>query len=216
VQDVNEIVRFDRVFWNVHARTWSDELDRRGREERAARLAAHACRGERILDLGCGTGAYTRALADRGFEVVGLDFAPAMLARARAQAPMARFVKGDLDDPLPFADGSFDHALCVCALQCVGDPVRFLAEVGRVLRPGGVFLAVVVATDSRPVRPAGSGVGAHVFWLVKLAVSRSHRVRRYAPAAAARLVLDAPFELLEQLSGRNATELVARRSESLA
>lgn len=99
--------------------------------------------GERLLDVGCGTGAAALALAgDVGAdgEVVGIDASASMLAVARARAtgtssPM-RFTVGDalaLDEP----DGSFDAVRSERTLQWVADPGAAVAEMARVLRPGG-------------------------------------------------------------------------------
>jgi ubiquinone/menaquinone biosynthesis C-methylase UbiE len=81
----------------------------------------------RVLDVGCGTGNHGIALGELGFEVVGVDFAPAMLARASEKA-MQREVGIDLRqldvrNGLPFDDGSFDAALRSYILQVVGEPI---------------------------------------------------------------------------------------------
>lgn len=95
--------------------------------------------GERIADLGCGTGTYALRLAAHGCRVVGVDESEAMLASARAKPAPAGHVhlmRGDVT-ALPFADGAFDAALLQVTLEFVGDPARALREAVRVLRPGG-------------------------------------------------------------------------------
>lgn len=103
--------------------------------------------GERALDAGCGTGAFTTWLAGLGLETVGLDRDPSMLAVARRKLPQTRFVEGDVTR-LPFADGEFDLALAVTVLCFLGDRARAAAarELVRVTRPGG---RVVVGELSR-------------------------------------------------------------------
>jgi ubiquinone/menaquinone biosynthesis C-methylase UbiE len=202
--------RVDRVFWNLHARTWDDDLSQAERAERVERIVAHVGADARAVDLGCGTGSYLAALAAHGVGVVGVDFAPAMLARARRQAPAARLVEADLNDPLPFDDGDFDAALCVYAFQCVRDAPSFLGEVARILRPGGVFLAAVVAPGARPIRPRRLRPGAWTFWLAKQAIARTDSVRRYTPQHARSLLEHAGFTVLDERGARGATELLAR------
>jgi SAM-dependent methyltransferase len=96
--------------------------------------------GERVLDLACGPGNFTRdfALASGDGLVVGLDSSETMLAVAVRDTPMANvaYVRGDARD-LPFRDGCFDAVCCFAALYLIEEPMRALAEIVRVLAPGG-------------------------------------------------------------------------------
>jgi ubiquinone/menaquinone biosynthesis C-methylase UbiE len=101
--------------------------------------------GERVLDVGCGSGAVTRTLARRvapGGRAVGMDTSAALLAVAREHANEAglgatiEFKVGDCR-ALPFPDASFDAAVAATTLSHVPDPARALAEMVRVTRPGG-------------------------------------------------------------------------------
>lgn len=91
--------------------------------------------GERILDLGCGTGRLTAELAERGAEAIGLDRDPAMIARARAAYPALDFVCANgesfrLDRPV-------DAILSNAALHWMTRPQRAITAMARALRPGG-------------------------------------------------------------------------------
>lgn len=94
--------------------------------------------GQRVLDLCCGQGNVSAALAAAGAEPVGVDFSPAMLAIARDRVPGVEFIEGDAQD-LPFPDRDFDAVVCNFGLVHVPDQARALAEVARVLKPGGRF-----------------------------------------------------------------------------
>ncbi len=101
-------------------------------------LAAELRPGARVLDAGCGPGALARWIAEHEprAPLTLLDASPAMLERAAAVP--GRHVRGDLL-ALPFPDGVFDIVTCAWALETVADPARALAELQRVLAPGGLL-----------------------------------------------------------------------------
>src|SRR6478672_11893946 len=95
--------------------------------------------GSRVLDVATGTGDLAVELAGRvgpGGEVVGSDFSEGMLALARRKAPALRFEWGDALD-LPYPDGAFAAATVGFGARNFGDLDRWLAEMARVVRPGG-------------------------------------------------------------------------------
>ena len=107
--------------------------------------AAEIGPGQRVLDVGCGTGVVAREAARRvGPEggVVGLDLNPRMLAVARRVAPEIEWRHGDAGD-LPFDDGAFDVVVSQFAAMFFPDPALALREMWRVLAPRG-RLAVAV------------------------------------------------------------------------
>lgn len=106
--------------------------------------------GERVLDVGCGTGAVARAAHRRGASATGLDVNEAMLATARRLAPAIEWRQGDAAD-LPYPDASFDVVLCQQALQFLPDPDLALGEMRRVLGAGGrAAVAVLRSLDRHP------------------------------------------------------------------
>jgi demethylmenaquinone methyltransferase/2-methoxy-6-polyprenyl-1,4-benzoquinol methylase len=104
--------------------------------------------GQRVLDLACGTGTSTRALAKTGAAVVGCDFSEGMLqvAQHRLEGLGVWLVAGDATN-LPFADDSFDAVSISFGLRNVADVPGALAEMLRVTRPGGTL---TVCEFSRP------------------------------------------------------------------
>ena len=104
--------------------------------------------GERVLDIGCGTGHQAAALAAAGCSVMGVDVDAAMVARARAQhrdVEGLRFVQADVQDRatvalLDVGDG-FDAVLSNAALHWMTEVAATLATVRGALRPGGRFVA---------------------------------------------------------------------------
>lgn len=94
--------------------------------------------GENILDLGCGDGQLTERIAASGASVTGIDASPKMVAAARARGISAG--EGSAES-LPFANRAFDAVFSNAVLHWVRDQDRMMAEVHRVLRPGGRFVA---------------------------------------------------------------------------
>ncbi len=96
--------------------------------------------GKRLLDVGCGDAALASEFARRGAVVTGLDADPAMVAAARRRIELAstqmQLIQGRAEK-LPFSDGTFDRVLAVTVLCFVCDAGRAVAEMARVLRPGG-------------------------------------------------------------------------------
>ena len=103
-------------------------------------LLAEVRAGDRALDLGCGTGEFTAALAQAGAVVVGVDVADAAIERARARHPGLDFRLVPIDGPLPFEDSSFDLVWASEVIEHVADTARWLSEVRRVLAPAGRLL----------------------------------------------------------------------------
>jgi SAM-dependent methyltransferase len=113
--------------------------------ERPAMLALAAdVAGRRVLDAGCGSGPLSAALRDRGAVVTGIDASAGMLALARRRLgdDVALHVV-DLSGRLPFADGAFDDVVASLVLHYLEDWGPSLAELRRVLRPGGRLIASV-------------------------------------------------------------------------
>ncbi|WP_263657447.1 class I SAM-dependent methyltransferase [Nonomuraea gerenzanensis] len=100
----------------------------------------------RALDAACGTGRHAAFLAGLGHEVVGVDTSAQMLAKARPKVPGGEFHQADLHD-LPAAPGSFDVVVCALALTHQPTLGPALAELARVVRPGGH----VVLSDVHPL-----------------------------------------------------------------
>jgi len=109
------------------------------------------------LDAACGTGRHSRHLADRGFDVLGVDVNRSMLALAEAKVPGGDFRIGDVT-ALPVDDDSVDVVVCSLALTHVAALGQALGEFARVVRPGGT----VIVSDMHP-QFVSLGGGAAVF-----------------------------------------------------
>lgn len=132
--------------------------------------------GERVIDVGCGTGSLTFALAEHAeiASVEAIDYEQQFVdaARERNTDPRINIQKGDACK-LQFTDGQFDRALSMLVLHFVTDPKRAVAEMRRVVRPGGVVAATV--WDNLGGQPA-----FRMFWDTLAAIEPSAIDRRSA------------------------------------
>jgi SAM-dependent methyltransferase len=153
----------------IYERYWRPALGRiakgvRGpgmaEEIRIARLLLGLVPGDRVLDIACGPGNFSRAFAsavgDKGL-VVGIDASTTMLERGAADLHRSgignlALVRGDAED-LPFVDDSFDAVCCFAALHLFADPYAGLDEMTRVLVPGG--RVALMTSVQRQLAPRG-------------------------------------------------------------
>ena len=131
-----------------------------------------------VLDLGCGAGTYVRLLRSRECLAFGLDYSFPSLRRAVTSEPGSSrsYVQGEAYK-LPFANETFDVVVAIGVFQALGDPEKALAEITRVLRPGGRVVLEFLN-------------GLEVFAIIKAAGERLRlwppRVRSYSPFAVRR------------------------------
>jgi SAM-dependent methyltransferase len=112
----------------------------------ALRLASDELPG-RALDLGAGQGAISQALKDRGFEVTATD-----VNTAQFRAAAVPCLKFDLNERLPFPDGSFDLVMAIEILEHLESPRAFLREIFRLVKPGGLAVVTTPNITSLPSR----------------------------------------------------------------
>ena len=108
-----------------------------------------------ILELGCGTGNDAARLAAEGYSVTAIDVSGEAIGQAQAKfGSQARFVVADITQPLAFPDGGFDAVMSNVAMHMFPDGVTraLFAQVGRLVRAGGLFLFHVNALEDRPLR----------------------------------------------------------------
>jgi SAM-dependent methyltransferase len=126
--------------YEEHHRQRRDEGDFVFVPERIPLLVAAVGRGKRVLDLGCRSGALTRHFLDSN-SVVGLDVDAAALEKAAALG--IEPVQADVEEPLPFEDGTFDAVVAGELFEHLRFPDALVAEIRRVLRPSGVLAGSV-------------------------------------------------------------------------
>lgn len=145
------------LYWN---RQWAEASGTSKWAVPEAEVMAHAQTlppGARVLDLGAGIGRHALAFARMGLQVAALDAAPESLAVIRAGAGALPIdLRQGMMTALPFADGAFDHVLSWNVIYHGDEAVvaATIAEIARVLRPGGTFMGTMLSARRLPVEQA--------------------------------------------------------------
>lgn len=109
-------------------------------------------RGEKVLDIGCGTGRTTYPLYEMGFDVIGLDYSEGMIAKAKKKYPMIKFETGNCIR-MRFNDATFDNILFsfngIMLEKQYDNRLKMLSEIYRILLPGGVFFFTTPYLDNK-------------------------------------------------------------------
>jgi len=142
---------FDRIapVYDLMNRVMTAGLDQRWRRLAVGEVVWP---GDRVLDACCGTGDLAVAAERRGGRVVGLDFSPRMLERARPKSGTIEWVQGDALS-LPFSDAEFDSATVGFGVRNLEDLEGGLRELARVLRPGGKVAVLEITRPHGILRP---------------------------------------------------------------
>ncbi len=146
--------------------------------------------GDRVVDLGCGTGDLCRVLGKAGLRAVGVDMAAGMLAKAHTSAPL---VRADALQ-LPLADASIDGAISGFALRNVVDITACFREAARVIRPGGRAVFLEVSEPPNPIVRLGHSLYFRRIVPLVGGFLSDRTAYRYLPASTA--YLPPPAELL--------------------
>lgn len=158
----------DLKSWNALADGWSEWVhfneNRRFVLDPAHLDQIGDVSGKRVLDAGCGEGRFARMLAERGARITACDFSTRMIeiaTKIESEKPLGiDYLVADMTDLSRFDDASFDNAVAYLSLIDVSDYELALAEIARVLRPGGAFQFSLVhpcfvTPDARwePIKP---------------------------------------------------------------
>jgi SAM-dependent methyltransferase len=178
-------LRYDGPFWDRYFQDY-DALDEvppyQGLQDRVAELAAPKA-GARVLDAGAGTGNLVVRLVRRGAKVVAIDANAWGLRRIGKKAPAAPCARATLEGSLPLRDAAFDAVATVNVLYTLSDAGRekCLAEIRRVLRPGGRAVIATPTVAGRPLRMYAEMLGA---WRRREgALGAAVRMARFLPAS---------------------------------
>ncbi len=147
-----------RRWFDRRARSYEGGMTARWRDpvQRASLEALELSPADRLLDVGCGTGAASRAAAEIGAAVVGVDLSPKMVKEAVSLAGARQNLAFEVAnvERLPFPDGRFTAVLCSNAFHHYPDPAGAVAEMSRVLAPGGRLALGDATSDLRAARIA--------------------------------------------------------------
>jgi ubiquinone/menaquinone biosynthesis C-methylase UbiE len=135
--------RFMKKYWKIY---WSSLLDK---------IYSDVNTGNNVLEVACGTGFVALKIADRASKVIGIDISAPMIDEAKKKMRENSFenVEFFVEDAysLHFGNDVFDTVICNNALQNMKYPQKALAEIIRVLKPGGRFISSVAGVGEAPI-----------------------------------------------------------------
>jgi SAM-dependent methyltransferase len=134
--------------WGARARDWALSEDKQLPTYEEALRHVGLEPGQRVLDVGCGAGAFLRLVADRGAAPHGVDASEALIAIARTHLPDADLCVGEMED-LPWDDETFDLVTGFNSFFFANDMVAALREAGRVAKPGAPVVIQVWGAHER-------------------------------------------------------------------
>jgi SAM-dependent methyltransferase len=134
--------------WGARPQDWAENEDKQVPTYEEAIRRVRVTPGQRVLDIGCGTGVFLRLLADNGAKPFGLDASEALLEIARQRAPEAELRVGEME-LLPYDDDSFDLVTGFNSFFFAADLVTALREAGRLAKPGAPVLIQVWGPPER-------------------------------------------------------------------
>jgi len=134
--------------WGARARDWADTEEQQLPTYELGIERAGIGAGDAVLEVGCGSGVFLRAVADRGARVAGIDAAAPLLDIARERVPEADLHAGDMQF-LPFEDDEFDAVAGFNSFFFAADMVAALREAGRVAKPGAPIVIQVWGPPGR-------------------------------------------------------------------
>jgi SAM-dependent methyltransferase len=134
--------------WGARPEDWALSEDQQVPTYEKALERVDVAPGHRVLDIGCGAGAFLRLVGERGGQPFGIDASEPLIALARTRLPHADLRVGDMED-LPYADASFDLVTGFNAFFFADDFVAALREAGRVTRPGAPIVIQVWGAHER-------------------------------------------------------------------
>ena len=143
---------FQKIYWNINSFIWDDYLTLTNLKNELELLADYLGKKlgkskAKILDLGCATGYLSLILAQKGFDVIGLDFSPRMIKKAKKKldstnSHMLKFILDDIDHGLKFRKDEFDLVICRRTFRAAEDNELFLNKLHQICKEDALIFIV--------------------------------------------------------------------------
>ena len=218
--------KFEQLFWNIHSPVWDEYFNHPDYQKSMKLLISclvnkRQTMDEKVIDLGCGTGSYSVALTQEGFSLLGVDFSPKMVEKAKSKINYKNnrcldFHLLNLNKSLPFSRNSFDHAICIHVLQTLEDPTSFLNQLQNILKPRGYFLLLVKDPDRRDESKIKLKISLTKIIIIsfKKILRTTKPIRKYNREELKQLLFSSGFEIVEECPFPGAIGVLAKNVKS--
>ena len=144
--------KLQKLYWDANSFFWDDYLHKTGMQDEFELLSEYLAKninkpGAKVLDIGCATGSLSIILAEKGFNVTGIDFSPCMINNAKNKIIEKKnlvisLINADVNEQIPFKENVFDIILCRHSFNSIVDKKKFIESIRMITSSNGlVFIS---------------------------------------------------------------------------
>lgn len=223
ISTLKKIIAYEvrKLYWNLMSSEWDNYLDQTGYGQELLDKAEYL-RNQFVknnlsaIDIGCGTGSFSFALALKGFSVTGMDYADLMLRKAllkqrRLKTLNTCFMKADINNNFHF-QGTFDLIVCMHTFYTIEDKALFIALASAACNPGGCLYLVIKKKETQANKPIRrSGLKGKILNIIKTIIFSGGRFSLDEIKEMIRIIESGCFKMIEIKEGARNISLLFKK-----